>query len=129
MLEDAIDALDESQSALRFSLEAEVAVLAVTSREARRGLADRMAEFRARASAIAGVAGAAPLLAVVARELADTDGTAKEVALHTERALEEGRLLSREGAVLGIGTTALVICDRPARAEAKEGSSQRRSVC
>jgi tetratricopeptide (TPR) repeat protein len=118
VLERAIDDLDETERVLRFSLEAEVAVLAVTSRDARQRLTRRVGEFRARAPAMIDEPAAAPLLAVVAQELAETDGTAAEATLYAERAFENAGLLGREGAVLGIGAATLAICDQPKRAEA-----------
>ena len=118
VLEEAIDALGETDRELRFGLEAEGAVLAITHVDARRRLANRMAAWRAKAPVIAGVPAAAPLLAVIAVELAETDGTAQEAAEYAERALADGRLLAREGAVAAVGTGALVIADRPVKAEA-----------
>jgi DNA-binding CsgD family transcriptional regulator len=118
VLEAAIDALGEPEQELRFSLEAELAVLAVTTLDARRRLAPRMAALRAKAAVVGDAPAAAPLLAVIAHELASTDGTAREAAAYAERAFADGRLLSREGAVAAIGASALVIADRPASAEA-----------
>jgi DNA-binding CsgD family transcriptional regulator len=118
VLEAAIDALGETQPDLRFSLEAELAVLAITILDARGRLAPTMAALRAKAREVSDATAAAPLLAVIAHELATTDGTAQEVAAFAERAFADGRLLTREGPVRGVGTSALVIADRPAKAEA-----------
>jgi DNA-binding CsgD family transcriptional regulator len=118
VLEQAIDTLDDSEVALRFSLEAEAGVLAVTGLTARRKLAGRMQAFRAQAQSLAGEPDAAPVLAVIAEDLAETDGTVDDVVRYAELAFAEGRLLSREGAVPAIGAAALVLADRPARAEA-----------
>jgi DNA-binding CsgD family transcriptional regulator len=118
VLEDAIAGLGRSDPELRFGLAAEAAVLAVTHREARQRLAPTLAEFRASLPALAHEPAAAPLLAVMAFELTEADGTAEEVIGYAERAFADGRLLLREGAVVTIGTAALVLADRPARAEA-----------
>jgi DNA-binding CsgD family transcriptional regulator len=117
VLEAAIDGLGEADRELRFGLEAEAAVLAITHVDARRRLAPRMAAWLANAPTLAGAPAAAPLLAVLARELADTDGTAREVAGYAERAFAGGRLLAREGPVLSVGASALVIADRFVAAE------------
>jgi DNA-binding CsgD family transcriptional regulator len=117
VLEEAIDALGDADEELRFSLEAEAAVLAVTTLEGRRLLAPRLAAFRAEVAATSDVAAAAPLLAVIAHELTTTDGTAREAAAYAERAFADGRLLSWEGAVPWIGAAALVTADRPLKAE------------
>jgi DNA-binding CsgD family transcriptional regulator len=118
VLEDAIAALGSSDPELRFGLAAEAAVLAVTHREARQRLAPMLAEFRASLPALGDETAAAPLLAVMAFELTEADGTAEEVIGYAERAFADCRLLLREGAVVTIGTAALVLADRPARAEA-----------
>jgi DNA-binding CsgD family transcriptional regulator/tetratricopeptide (TPR) repeat protein len=118
ILENAIDSLGEADQDLRFSLEAEAAVLAVTTLEGRRQLAPRLAAFRAKAAAVGHAPFAAPLLAVIAHELTTTDGTAREAVAYAERAFADSRLLSREGAVASVGTAALVTADCPARAEA-----------
>jgi DNA-binding CsgD family transcriptional regulator/tetratricopeptide (TPR) repeat protein len=119
VLESAIDVLDDDEEELRFSLEAELAVLAITVLESRRRLAPRIAALRAEvAGGVGDSPAAAPLLAVLAHELANTDGTADEVAAYAERAFADGTLVSREGPVASIGTAALVMADRPARAEA-----------
>jgi DNA-binding CsgD family transcriptional regulator len=117
VLEAAIDELGEADWELRFGLEAEAAVLAIAHVGARRRLAHRMAAWRAMAPMLAGAPGGAPLLAVIARELADTDGMAGEVAGYAERAFAGGRLLTREGPVLSVGASALVIADRCVAAE------------
>jgi DNA-binding CsgD family transcriptional regulator len=118
VLEEAIDVLGEADRELRFSLEAEAGVLALTVLSARRRLAPRMAALLAKAPLLAAAPAAAPLLAVVADELASTDGTAQQAAAYAERAFADGRLLTRDGAVAAVGTSALVSADRPARAEA-----------
>jgi DNA-binding CsgD family transcriptional regulator len=117
VLEEAIDALGDSDSRLRYSLEAEAAVLAVTSLTARRRLASRLECFRVRAPSLLAEPEAAPLLAVIAEDLAETDGTVDEVLTSADSAFADGRLLSRDGAVPGIGAAALVLADKPARAE------------
>jgi DNA-binding CsgD family transcriptional regulator len=118
VLEQTIDCLGDSEPELSFSLQAEAAVLGVTVLEGRRKLALRMAQFRARAPALAVTPHAAPLLAVIAEELTEAEGTMEEVALYAERAFTDASLLSREGPVLVIGASALIIADKPARAEA-----------
>jgi DNA-binding CsgD family transcriptional regulator/tetratricopeptide (TPR) repeat protein len=118
VLEEAIDALGEADQELRFSLEAEAAVLGVTTLEGRQELGPKLAAFRAKAAAMINAPAAAPLLAVVAHELTTTDGTACEAAAHAERAFADARLFSREGAVPSIGAAALVTVDSPTKAEA-----------
>jgi DNA-binding CsgD family transcriptional regulator len=117
VLEQTIDCLGDNEPELRFSLEAEAAVLGVTVLEGRRRLDARMAEFRARAPTLARTAAAAPLLAVIAEDLTEAEGTGGEVVMYAERAFADTNLLAREGPVLVIGASALIIADQPARAE------------
>jgi DNA-binding CsgD family transcriptional regulator len=117
VLDEVIDTLGDGDPDLRYSLEAEAAVLAVTSGAARKRLRSRMSSFRARAPMIADDPSAAPLLAVIASELAETDGSASVAAAYAERAFAYGRLLSREGAVAAIGAATLVITDHARLAE------------
>jgi DNA-binding CsgD family transcriptional regulator len=118
VLEEAIDALGEANQELRFSLEAEVGVLALTVLSARRRVAPRMAALLAKAPLLAGVPAAAPLLAVLADELASTEGTAQQAAAYAERAFADGRVVMRDGPVSAVGAAALVTADQPRRAEA-----------
>jgi DNA-binding CsgD family transcriptional regulator len=118
VLETVIDALGEDERELRLGLEAEAAVLAITTLDARRRLAPRLGAFRAKAAAVGDAPAAAPLLAVIAHDLACTDGTAAEAAAYAERAFADGRLVSREGPVVSVGTAALIMADRPVTAEA-----------
>jgi DNA-binding CsgD family transcriptional regulator len=117
VLEEAIESLGDADQELRFSLEAEAAVLAVTVLEGRQTLAPRMASLLARAPALAGIPGAAPLLAVIAEELTEAEGTAEGAALYAERAFADPALFAREGPILVIGASAFVLADRPAQAE------------
>jgi DNA-binding CsgD family transcriptional regulator len=118
VLEDAIEVVGASDPDLRFGLAAEAAVIACTHRQARQQLAPMMAEFRASLPALADQPAAAPLLAVLAVELAETEGTAERTIEYSERAFADSSLLSREGPLPSIGPGALVLADRPARAEA-----------
>jgi hypothetical protein len=118
VLEAAIETLGTGDLELHFGLAAEAAVLAVTHRDARQRLATMMSEFRATLPTLADQAAAAPLLAVMANELAKTDGTARQTIEYAELAFADGRVLLREGPVPGVGTSALILADRPLRAEA-----------
>jgi hypothetical protein len=116
--ERAIGECSDREAELRFSLETEAAVLAVTSMPARRRLGSLMARLRAEAEVMTGDRVAAPLLAVLAEELAETDGRAAEVIAYAEFAFADDRLFTRDGAAPGIGAAALVLADQPMRAEA-----------
>jgi DNA-binding CsgD family transcriptional regulator len=118
VLEEAIDDLDDSQPELRFSIEAEAAVLGVTVLAGRRRLASRLARLRERGRALTESPGAAPLLAILAEELTEAHGTAAEAVTYAEHAFADPSLLSREGPVLAIGVSAFILGDRPSRAEA-----------
>jgi DNA-binding CsgD family transcriptional regulator len=118
VLEEAIEPLGAGDDELRFSLEAEIAVLAVTTLSAKERLASRMAGLREKAASVVNVPAAAPLLAVIALDLAETDAPAERAIECARQAFADRRLLSREGAVPAIGTAALVIADQPAEADA-----------
>jgi hypothetical protein len=99
--ERAIGECSDREAELRFSLETEAAVLAVTSMPARRRLGSLMARLRAEAEVMTGDRVAAPLLAVLAEELAETDGRAAEVIAYAEFAFADDRLFTRDGAAPG----------------------------
>ena len=107
-LDDAIRALPPEADELRFSLEAEAHVMAITSLKARHELADRLVTLRARRPELLQDPAAAPLLTILAIELSETDGTASDAAACARRAFAGGRLHSRPGPILAIGTGALV---------------------
>jgi DNA-binding CsgD family transcriptional regulator len=118
VLEQAIDSVGDSEPELSFSLQAEAAVLGVTVLEGRRRLRPRMADFRARVAALVTTPYAAPLLAVIAEDLTEAEGTAEEVVRCADRAFADGKLLAREGPVLVIGASALIMADKPTQADA-----------
>jgi DNA-binding CsgD family transcriptional regulator len=117
VLEAALEADGTTDPDLRFGLAAEAAVLAITHRVARRRLIPTIREFRARLPVLADQPAAAPLLAVMAAELTQSDGTAEEAIAYADRAFADGQLLAREGPVPAIGAGALAEADRPAQAE------------
>jgi tetratricopeptide (TPR) repeat protein len=117
VLEGAIGELGKSEQELGFSLEAELAVLGSMDFEVRQTLAPRMEALRVKAREAVGTPAAAPLLAVIAFELAQTDGTAEVVIDYAERAFAGPMLLARDGPIVAIGTAALVFAGRPASAE------------
>jgi DNA-binding CsgD family transcriptional regulator len=118
LLEDTIDVAGALDPERRFNLAAEAAVLGITHREARRRLATLIDELRASLPAVVDEPAAAPLLAVMAQEMALTDGTTEQIIGYAECAIADGRLLSREGPVPAVGIAALAMADRPVRAEA-----------
>jgi DNA-binding CsgD family transcriptional regulator len=117
VLEEAIADLREAEQGLRFSLEAELAVLGSMDFDVRQTLAPRMGALRMKAREVAATPAAAPLLAVIAFELAQTNGPADVVIDYAESAFAGDMLLSRDGPIVAIGTAALVFAGRPAAAE------------
>jgi len=117
LLDAAISGLEEQHQEVRLSLEAEAAVVAVTVLDARRRLAPRMRALRAQASLLADQPAAAPVLALLATDLAESDGRADEAVALAERAFVDGRLFGRSGPMLAIGASALISADRLVQAD------------
>ena len=117
-LDETIRALPREDTELRLSLEAEAAVMAITALEARHQLSGRMAALCARLGELIRTPSAEPLLAILALELSESDGSAADAARCARRAFADGRLRSRPGPIVSIGTAALISTGRTLEAEA-----------
>ena len=120
VLEASIAELPETRADLRQRLEADLLLMTQSTMAARHHLAAPLARARAGADELSGPT--APVVrAVVAVDLAHTDGAASAAARYAQRALDAGEVMLEEGDVsvsFYLATVALALCDRLTAAQA-----------